>query len=87
MRVKRASFCPSDLEIVQPHSVDVALSAKIGDYVRLNSGGPQMMVVDDLGSRLVAAWRGPNDTTQEITLPKACCHFVSPLGAQSHPPV
>ena len=53
-------------------------SFRIGEIVRLNSGGPKMLVVDTTLERITAAWRGA-DGAEEIELPSACVHRVSPL--------
>jgi hypothetical protein len=48
---------------------------RIGDWVRLNSGGPIALVVD-AGELLTVAWRNPNGLVSESTLAPACYHRV-----------
>lgn len=53
---------------------DVAPYA-IGEWVRLNSGGPKMLVVDikPISQRITVAWRSRHPTeTHEEELPWAC---------------
>lgn len=46
-----------------------------GDTVRLNSGGPVMLVVDaEPGGALTLAWEGDGGAVQEALLPSACVH-------------
>lgn len=44
----------------------------IGDVVRLNSGGPDCLVVDFEGDLVVAAWRDRSAKVHEHAWP-ACC--------------
>ena len=56
------------------------LPLQLGDIVSLNSGGPRMMIVDldgDGGSAV--SWWGADGATQEMSIPLACLHRVSPL--------
>ena len=50
---------------------------QIGNYVRLNSGGPVMMVVDVMHEDVVVAWR-TEDGISERTFPAPCVHRVDP---------
>ena len=52
---------------------------RIGDIVRLNSGGPRMIVVDIDGGSIVAAWYGLDFVKEAAFLP-ACIHHVDTLG-------
>lgn len=52
---------------------------RIGDVVRLLSGGPKMIVVDFDGSRIVASWLNKDGTAEEHSFPSHCVHRVSPL--------
>jgi uncharacterized protein YodC (DUF2158 family) len=49
---------------------------RIGDVVRLNSGGPACLVVD-VGERIVLSWHDAEGATQEAVLPAACVHRVA----------
>src|SRR5947209_2661276 len=48
---------------------------RIGDWARLNSGGPIALVVD-AGDQLTIAWRDRCGTISESTLPEPCLHRV-----------
>lgn len=37
----------------------------IGEFCRLNSGGPKMLIVDGCGSKLVAAWKDQDGDVHE----------------------
>ena len=53
---------------------------RMGDIVRLNSGGPRMMVIDvDEDGAITAAWRDSNQQCHEVSFPRMCVHRVSPL--------
>jgi uncharacterized protein YodC (DUF2158 family) len=48
---------------------------RIGDIVRLNSGGPNSVVVDFSASDgVVVSWRDTKEGVQEETFPRACLH-------------
>jgi uncharacterized protein YodC (DUF2158 family) len=49
---------------------------RIGDIVRLNSGGPRCLVVDFSDSTVVVAWRDPNQGIVEREFPRDCFHRV-----------
>lgn len=51
---------------------------KIGDVVRLNSGGPKMIVVDNADEEPVFAWKDRGEA-REIILPAKCVLPVDPL--------
>jgi uncharacterized protein YodC (DUF2158 family) len=58
------------------NSIEPPLS--LGAVIRLNSGGPGMVVVDlnESGDEIVASWYDASGAGQEITLPRACVHRV-----------
>lgn len=63
-------------EFQSPHEPPLAL----GDIVSVNSGGPKMMVVDLNGDGIaVVSWRDGEGVPQELSIPLACLHRVSPL--------
>lgn len=45
----------------------------IGSVVRLNSGGPRMLVVDIEGDDVTVAWRATGKTHESV-LPLPCVH-------------
>lgn len=45
----------------------------VGTVVRLNSGGPRMLVVDVGGEDVMVSWR-TSEGVQETTLPRVCVH-------------
>lgn len=49
---------------------------RIGDIVRMNSGGPIMLVVDLNGPRVTTAWRARSGTVYEQKIPSICVHRV-----------
>lgn len=49
-------------------------SLVVGDRVRLNSGGPVLLIVHAEGGSIVAAWRA--DKVFEMTAPALCFHRV-----------
>lgn len=51
-------------------------SLGIGDVVRLNSGGPESVVVDLEGRSVTVAWRGQAGEVAESVLPEPCFHRV-----------
>jgi uncharacterized protein YodC (DUF2158 family) len=50
---------------------------RLGNLVRLNSGGPTMVVVDIEGPTAICAWRDRDGKTHEHSFPVACVHRVS----------
>lgn len=58
------------------------LPLKQGDFIRLNSGGPIMMVVDRGQNGITGAWRERNGRAQESFSPRAAVHRVFPEQAQ-----
>ncbi len=46
---------------------------RVGDLVRLNSGGPIMLVVDVEGRQITTSWKSV-DGIEEWTLPRPCFH-------------
>lgn len=51
-------------------------SFRIGDLVRLNSGGPRMMIVDVHANSVTAAWRDKDGHALERAFPISCVYRV-----------
>jgi uncharacterized protein YodC (DUF2158 family) len=47
---------------------------RVGDVVRLNSGGPRVVIVDFDENTVTVSWRGENGSTFECTFPSVCVH-------------
>jgi hypothetical protein len=56
-------------------------SLSLGNFVKLNSGGPTMVVVDIMGHAAMFAWRDHSGKVFERSFPLACVHRVSPASA------
>lgn len=54
----------------------------LGNFVRLNSGGPTMMVVDIGVAGITVSWTGPAGAVYEHSFPRACIHRVSPSSVE-----
>jgi uncharacterized protein YodC (DUF2158 family) len=72
MKLHNAAFGARELIVVKHGSGPRDL--RIGDRVRLNSGGPVMTVVD-LGENVVAAWRDGQAVTEASFAP-ACLSYA-----------
>lgn len=48
-----------------------------GNWVRLNSGGPNMLVVEASASAVIAAWKDDAGIVHEHAFPRACLHRLS----------
>lgn len=48
---------------------------KIGDQVCLNSGGPTMLIVDNVGPNVLVSWREGSKVHEEALAP-ACIHRI-----------
>ncbi len=59
----------------------------LGDRVRLNSGGPVMLVVDCDGDRFVVAWSDAGKI-REASFKRACLSYLPPfaISANASPP-
>ena len=81
--INRAQYDSNAIKLVaarddffNPHE----LPLKIGDFVRLNSGGPKTMIVDLDGSgHAVVSWFNEAGELEEASFPVVCLHRVSPL--------
>jgi hypothetical protein len=49
----------------------------VGNWVRLNSGSPRLLVVENDLSTLTVAWRDDSGAAHELTLPPACLHRIA----------
>lgn len=79
MRLHRAVFSASELKLIASaesfHDVrEPPLST--GNFVRLNGGGPNLMVVDVDGATTTVAWRDADGRTREAEFPRACVHRI-----------
>ena len=68
-------------DLVRVHSVEFFADCRepplsLGNFVRLNSGGPIMMVVDRDEPFVVVAWRDREGRTHEHCFPAPCVHRV-----------
>ena len=81
MAFRRKSFRSKDLEIVRSSEDFRRANEKpigVGDVMRLNSGGPAMLVVDlDAGS-VTVAWRNASKI-EEASFPEPCVHRICDL--------
>jgi uncharacterized protein YodC (DUF2158 family) len=58
-------------------------SHAVGDRVRLNSGGPEMLVVDLTKAAVVVAWRDSNGYLHDRTYPNQCVYRIDEPSIQS----
>ena len=74
--MKRTRISMSDLRLVRrpsPHLKPLC----IGDRVRLNSGGPECMVVDSMVTAdVTTSWRDIAGVVHEVSLPPECFSFA-----------
>jgi uncharacterized protein YodC (DUF2158 family) len=55
----------------------------LGNFVRLNSGGPTMVIVDIEGLTVICAWRDRDGKTHEHGFPVASVHRASIASAST----
>jgi uncharacterized protein YodC (DUF2158 family) len=67
----RATFRVEDLRVVSDAPPPDSPPLAIGDWCRLNSGSPDLLVVDDQGARLVASWLDGEGEVNEADFPRA----------------
>lgn len=90
MSLWRREIKASDIELVQTaetfrDSREPAM--RIGDFVKLNSGGPVMMVVDRPDERVaLVAWKDRAAQVHERSFAVPCVHRVSPASEGSAGP-
>jgi uncharacterized protein YodC (DUF2158 family) len=58
----------------------------LGNFVRLNSGGPTLIVVDVVGDSVTVAWQNGSGSISETSFLRACLHRVSPASAGNAAP-
>jgi uncharacterized protein YodC (DUF2158 family) len=58
----------------------------LGNFVRLNSGGPTLMVVDVAGDSITVAWQDRAGAVSEASFLRDCLHRVSPASGGSAAP-
>jgi hypothetical protein len=76
MRARRSPYASSELvRVAKAGSFHDAREPPlvIGNYVRLNSGGPLCTVVDLDGDQVTVGW-----PSGEVTLPRGCIHRGAP---------
>jgi hypothetical protein len=73
--IKRHIVRASDLHLVARAPAPDCPPLGVGDYCRLNSGGPAVLVVDMEGDGLVVSWRAG-----EHTISRACVRRVHGQG-------
>ena len=79
MNLNRAVIRANDLRLVAPvesfHDPHEPMLS-IGNRVRLNSGGLDMLIVDVSGENLTVAYRDKIGIVHERTLPSVCVHRI-----------
>lgn len=79
MTLNRRKIKSTDLKLVgasESYSAPLEPPIQLGNFVRLNSGGPTMIVVDDSEIGVVVAWMDRAGTIREHYFPDACVHSV-----------
>jgi uncharacterized protein YodC (DUF2158 family) len=77
MKLRRRVIRPNDLVLVAAtesfqDSREPLLST--GNFVRLNSGSPRLLVVDTSDDAVIVAWRDSAMLVHEHEFPRACLH-------------
>jgi uncharacterized protein YodC (DUF2158 family) len=89
MSLRQRGINASDLELVgaaESFNDPREPALRMGCLVKLNSGGPAMMVVDLEGPAAVVAWVDHSGVVCERRFPVACVHRVSPASEGSAGP-
>jgi uncharacterized protein YodC (DUF2158 family) len=79
MRLWRSRIKASDIQLIraaESFSDPREPAFQLGDFVKLNSGGPTMIVVDKEGAIAVLAWRDRSGGICERRFPFPCIHRV-----------
>lgn len=80
---KRRLFKAKDLRLIasaESFNPPGTLPFRMGDIVVANSGGPNMLVVDDSDTeRVTCAWRQPDGSSSEADWPRPCVHRIDPV--------
>jgi uncharacterized protein YodC (DUF2158 family) len=79
MHAQRCRFRPDQLTLVArggEFQNPLEPELRIGDAVRLNSGGPRSLVVDLSDDQITIAWRDATGAACEHTFPRACVHRI-----------
>jgi uncharacterized protein YodC (DUF2158 family) len=77
MKLKKRNFAAEELVVIAQSEEFQDIREpplRLGDRVRLNSGGPESLVVD-VGEQVTIAWQD-GSATREYRLPRACLHRV-----------
>jgi uncharacterized protein YodC (DUF2158 family) len=80
MSLKRRAIKTSDIEMVctaESFRSPYEPPLRLGNVVRLNSGGPPMLVVDVECNAVIVAWRDGAGATFERRYPTDCVHRAS----------
>ena len=75
MKHNSKTFEADKLKLVKPREhFDII---NIGDYVRLNSGGPICLIVDKNNETITVSWKDIFDNVWEVDSPEQCFHLIS----------
>lgn len=74
-RIKTCAFDARDLLLVLQAPPPDVPPLMIGDYCRLNSGGPDCLVVAASGDEITFAWKD-GEQVAEHTLPRGCVRRI-----------
>lgn len=79
MKLRQQTFSANDLVVVFiPEAYQDPREPPLftGNYVRLNSGGPRLMVVDTTDDAVTVAWRDRDGAVHERDFPSVCVHRI-----------
>ena len=69
--MRNGIFKAGDLRLVSPSPPEDNPPLRVGEYCKLNSGSPTLLVVDVDGLTVTVGWGGEN-SVHEKTIPRAC---------------
>ena len=69
--MKDGLFIEGDLRLVRPAPPPDIPPLQVGDFCKLNSGGPSLLVVAVDGSVVTVGWNGDN-SIKERTISRVC---------------
>lgn len=79
MKLFRRTFLADELKLVfiaESYQDSREPPLFTGNYVRLNSGGPRLMVVDTTDNSVTVAWRDRDGVVHEHDFPPVCVHRI-----------